>query len=298
MKLEQQIEKNYGLKDVSCRHLDTLVNEVFEITATTGKFALKLYLPKSRGASDVQWELDLTRHLVERGAPVAQPIRGLRGYVESFNIGGETWAAALFEWAPGAKPTPELSTYILLGRAAALIHAAADSFSSPLPRESNDADALITQQLGLMKPYLTDVGRWEEVDMLGDRLLQAIASSTLDWGINHMDLTLDNVHRDGDALTVFDFDSAAESWRALEPYGVLRASAERFQKWLEGYRSIRPFSEENEKAVGAFAVIGDLSNVVWKLGLAKSSRGKPLLAPADLPEVVDEWLELEKPLAQ
>ena len=41
-----------------------------------------------------------------------------------------------------------------------------------------------------------------------------------------MDLTLDNVHRNGDTLTVFDFDSSGKCWRAIEPHGVMRYSME------------------------------------------------------------------------
>ena len=39
-----------------------------------------------------------------------------------------------------------------------------------------------------------------------------------------MDLTLDNVYRHGESMTVFDFDSAGACWRSIEPCGVLRSS--------------------------------------------------------------------------
>ena len=109
----------------------------------------------------------------------------------------------------------------------------------------------------------------------------------------HVDLTLDNVHRAGETLTAFDFDSAGSTWRALEPYGVLLTSDRYFQAWLSGYRAVRPFSAADEAAVTAFAIVGELGNVAWKLGLAESSRGDPLLTAADLPSVVDGWLEWE-----
>jgi len=126
---------------------------------------------------------------------------------------------------------------------------------------------------------------------LADRLKRLIANPKLERGICHMDLTLDNVHRSGDQLTVFDFDSTGKSWRALEPHGVLRRSQESFNAWLEGYRTIRPFSQDDERAVAAFVIIGNLRVVAWNLGVARSSRGKPLLTPADVPRVVDGWLE-------
>ena len=109
-----------------------------------------------------------------------------------------------------------------------------------------------------------------------------------------MDLTLDNIHLNDNVITVFDFDSAGKCWRAIEPYGVLMSSREYFNAWLEGYRSKRDFNKDNENAVSAFVIIGEIRNVVWKLGLANSSRGKPLMTSDDLPKVVDEWLSWEE----
>lgn len=108
-----------------------------------------------------------------------------------------------------------------------------------------------------------------------------------------MDLTVDNIHRDGYKLTVFDLDSAGASWRAGEPWMVLRSSEEYFKAWLEGYRTVRKFNKKDEEAVAAFGIIGDLRAIVWKLGFANSSRGKPLMNFTDLPRVVEEWLEWE-----
>jgi len=293
MNLEQQIENLFGLSNITCEPLNTLANDVIAVTTPTGRFALKLY-HLQRTSAEVQWELDLTVHLVQHGVPVAKPVRGKHGYVESLRIDGRDRVVALFEWAPGEKPAPERDTYILLGKAAAHIHQAADTFSSSLSREIYDAHTLIDEQLHLMEADLRAAQRWEQAVALGERLKRIVANPALDYGICHMDLSLDNVHRHGEYMMVFDFDSAGVSWRALEPHGVLRFSKAYFQAWLEGYRSIRPFSQQDEQAVAAFCIIGDLRNVAWKLGRAISSRGKPLLEIAGLPSVVDAWLDWEQ----
>ena len=224
---------------------------------------------------------------------MAKPVAGKDGYLTKFVINGQERVAVLFEWAAGEKPKAEHSTYVLLGRAAALIHQGADSFASSLPRENYDASTLIDEQLERMEMPLIESGQWQRVFDLTERLRHTITNDVLDYGVCHMDLTLDNVHRDA-ALTVFDLDSAGASWRAIEPWGVLKFSEDYFHSWLEGYRSIRQFSQEDEKAVAAFGIIGDIRNVVWKLGLARSSRGRPLLQTADLPKVVGEWLKWEQ----
>ena len=293
MNLEQQIENHFGLSDVISEHLNTPTNDVIAVTTPTGRFALKLYHPR-RIAAEVQWELDLIIYLIRKGAPVAKPVGGKHGYVESFRVDGRDRVAALFEWAPGSKPAPERHTYTLLGKAAAQIHQAADTFSSSLLRESYDANTLIDEQLHLMKMHLSEAKRWKQAVALGERLKQVIANPALDCGICHMDLTLDNVHRHGDRITVFDFDSAGECWRSIEPHGVLRSSKEYFEAWLDGYRSVRPFNGHDEKAVAAFSIIGDLRVVAWKLGVARSSRGKPILGISDLPGVVDKLLDWER----
>ncbi|HEV2402627.1 MAG TPA: phosphotransferase [Candidatus Saccharimonadales bacterium] len=292
--IAKQLQDQYGLESAVCKDLCTLANDAIEVTAQSGHYALKLYNPASRNKSEVQWEIDLTLHLIKNGAPVARPVAGNDGYLQSFIVNDQERVAVLFEWVAGAKPKPDLSTYVLVGKAAALIHQAADTFSSPLEREVYDAGVLINEQLKRMKQPLIETGQQQRVFDLTERLRTALDNPTLDWGICHMDLTLDNVHRDGDSLMVFDLDSAGECWRATEPWGVKKAAEDRFQAWLEGYRTIRPFSKADEDAVAVFAIIEDIRNTVWKLGFANSSRGKPLMQPAELPQVVDEWLEWEK----
>ncbi len=293
MNLEQQLENHFGLSSVICEQLNTRANDVIAVTTPIGRFALKLY-HLQRTAAEVQWEVDLIIHLMRNGAPVAKPVRSKHGYVESLRVDGRDRVAVLFEWAPGEKPTLERDTYTLLGKAAAHIHQAADTFPSSLLRESYDAHTLIDEQLHRMNMHLLEARRWKQAVALGERLKQVIANPALDHGICHMDLTLDNVHRHGESMTVFDFDSAGACWRSIEPYGVLRSSKESFEAWLDGYRRVRPFTQHDEQAVAAFSIIGDLRAVAWRLGVARSSRGKPLLGIADLPGVVDTWLDWER----
>jgi Ser/Thr protein kinase RdoA (MazF antagonist) len=294
--ISTQLKEQYGLSDARCTDLNTIANDAIEVTAPAGHFALKLYNPASRTKSEVQWEIDLTLHLIEKGAPIAKPLPGKDGYLQSFTTHNQERVAVLFEWAPGQKPQADPSTYVLLGNAAARIHQAADSFTSELDRGlyRYDLGVLIDKQLELMKQQLIDSGQQQRVFDLTERLRSAMDNPKLDWGICHMDLTLDNVHRDGKKLVVFDLDSAGTCWRATEPWGVKKFSEKYFQAWLKGYRAIRPFNEDEEKAVAVFAILEDIRNVVWKLGLARSSRGKPLLQVAELPNVVDEWLAWER----
>ena len=288
--LERHIGAIFGLRGATYQFLDIPVNDVLVVTTLTERFALKLY-HQGRTAGSVQWEVDLVRHLAANGAPVARPVAGRGAYVHEVPLRGVKRVAVLFEWAPGVKPSPGSDTYFLLGQAAGAVHRAADTFRSALPRERYDVSVLIDEQLQRMTEHLTAAGVKQRVTRLADRLKAAITDDELDTGVCHMDLNLDNVHRIGERLTVFDFDSAGKCWRAVEPYGVLRLSRSYFQNWLDGYRSVRPFARRDEAAVTAFTVIGDLRAVAWKLGVAESSRGAPALGVPDLPGIVDEWEE-------
>lgn len=289
--LANQLSGCYNLHQIELSHLDTPVNDVWAVTASEGRFALKLY-HRNRTPKAVLWEVDFLIHLHRRGAPVVQPIRGRDGYLGQLTVGTQEHAAVLFTWAPGTKPVPGYETYGALGEAAARIHRATDGFPPSPARESYDAAVLVDDQLRRMKHLLVEAGRWRSAVALGKRLKDRLAAPALDWGLCHMDLTLDNVHLAED-LTVFDFDSAGTCWRALEPWGVLRFSATYFEAWLAGYRTARPFGAADEAAVSAFGIVGDLRVVAWKLGVAASSRGTPLLGVPDLPAIVDAWLDWE-----
>ena len=139
--------------------------------------------------------------------------------------------------------------------------------------EAYDAHALIDEQLWRMKEHLCQAGRWDQAAALGSRLREFLSNGRLERGICHMDLTLDNVHVNGDDLTVFDFDSACRCWRAIEPHGVVKHSTSSFRAWLSGYRSVRRFTRTEEQAVWVFAIIGELRTTSWRLGVADSSRG-------------------------
>lgn len=293
MEIKEQIESLFSLQDVVCENLNTPTNDIFSVTASNGRFALKLYNPQSRNVADVQWELELLTHLTKNGAPVVKAFSGKNGYVETFVIDGQNRAAVLYEWAKGEKPKPSDDTYRLLGKAAGQIHLAADTFTSSLSRDKYDVEALIDGPLRRMKDHLLAAGRWQQVFDMGERLKKTVANPELDWGVCHMDLTLDNIYRDGNTITVFDFDSSAECWRALEPYKVLRLSRKYFVAWLDGYRSVRPFKQIDEEAVAAFGIIGDLRVVAWDLGVATSSRGIPKTSVSELTVIADGWLAWE-----
>ncbi|HYD09644.1 MAG TPA: phosphotransferase [Acidimicrobiales bacterium] len=272
----------------SARLVYSSVHDMVEVRAGGDRFALKLYRPGVRTVDDVAWEVALHRHLLANGGPLAELVSG----VETIEVDGAPRLAVLSTWAPGAKPPPTEATYRLVGRAAAAIHAAADTFGAADDRPARDLQTELHDQLGLLRPSLEQVGRWDAVADLARRLEDHLSTQPLDVGVCHNDLTLDNVHIEEDRITVFDLDSAALSWRAAEPQGVFHAGQlrgdDRWAAWQAGYREVRPLAAVDAAAVPWFVLLFQLENTAWKLGLTPTSIG-PQLGLDDLPTLVDWW---------
>ena len=282
-----------GIGASAARHVYSSVHDVAQVNSDSGRYALKVYRCGVRTPDEVRWEVDLHRHLFATGAPVPRPVAGAEGFVAEVELGGRRRWAVLSEWAPGAKPAPSAETYRLLGSAAAMIHAAAGDFGSSHVRPPRTVRSEVDHYLALLRPSLDRIGRWGEVEALGRRVSKALCDP-LERGVCHNDLTLDNIHIDGDRLTVFDLDSAGEGWRAWEPQGVYQASIlsgdSRWENWLAGYEAVRSMAEVDRESVPYFVLMAHLEHVAWKLGLTRTSVGQ-LLTEADLPGLVDGWSE-------
>lgn len=292
--LASEIGRHYPhLGSVEARHAYSSVHDMVEVVAGGSRYALKVYRPRVRSFEDVQWEVDLHWHLLAAGAPVARLLEGSAGFIEMIHVGGDDpRMAVLSEWAPGSKPRPTEQTYRLLGVAAGQIHAAVDEFASSRPGRVSTLDTEVDEQLVLLRPALEAIGRWDDAVGLGD-LIRRFVTDDLERGICHNDLTLDNIHIDGDRIVVFDFDSAGEHWRASEPQGLyhhsVRTDGPWWTSWLAGYSQIRQMSELDQRAVPYFVLMHQLENTAWKLGLTPTSVGAQL-GDTELEHCVDEWL--------
>ncbi len=292
--LSEELERRFPrLGPVRARFVYSSVHDVARVDAGESSFALKLYRPGTRTIEDISWEIDLHRHLSGNGAPVAPLEAGLDGLIEHVVVDGTERTVVLTAWASGTKPQPSTHTYRLVGRAAAAIHNASDSFSSLHTRAPRTVETEIDRQVALLRPAFEHVGRFREVEALARRAASVLARGAPERGVCHCDLTLDNVHIENDTITVFDFDSAAEHWRAAEPQGVFHSAAMTgtpwWDAWRAGYAEVRDVAEEDETYVPWFVLIAQLENTAWKLGLTPTSVGA-LLQHADLPLLVDTWM--------
>ncbi len=291
--LKRQIEQHYpqlGTVEVTLAY--SYVHEIFSVTTSDDvRYALKLYRVGVRTDNDLRWETSFHNYLFAAGAPVVELIAGIAGSFQFLDVEGIERFATLTRWAPGSEPRANVESFRLLGQAAARFHNASEGFVSDAHRDVVDLNEIIDRPLTMLKPMLRYCNRWEDVVHMAQDLRLRVVETQLDWGICHNDLGLRNVCVDGDQMLIFDLDGSTAGFRALEGVGAFEADDSRcWPAWLSGYREVRDFSSADERIVPTFALLAQFQRTAWKLGLTDISVGR-LMAPDELPAVVEEWLE-------
>lgn len=233
----------------TCQLFRSYTNDVYLIHRADQTFVLKLYGLGWRSPAEVQWELDLLRHVSSHGVPVAEPIAGRnRTPLQTLATPAGQRSAVLFAYAPGGKPQPPFSTalYTQFGQAIGRLHDVADSFVATQPRQALTTAVLIDEPVRLVAALLRSASErtWlvALASMVKERILR-YAIAGLDWGVIHGDATLDNLHvtQEG-AIILYDFDSAALGWRAADLQGWAIDHVEYQAQWdafLQGYERVR-----------------------------------------------------------
>jgi Ser/Thr protein kinase RdoA (MazF antagonist) len=256
----------YGLQVTGCVLLRSLVNDVYRVDTAEGPHALKLYRAGHRTVDEVAWEVALAGALGGavtpgvplsdgRGAGVAETAEGVRPY-------------ALWQWAPGGPPQAPFDDdlYRRYGRAAAGFHAACDRVDLP-PRRFDVMDALGWP----LDQVLERVGDGDRalITALVAEATARLGGMTLDAGICHGDVSLDNLHVDGDRIVFYDLDRAGNGWRATDLTGV--ASTPHWPAFLEGYRAVRDFGDE--AAIPWLGIVDRIGNLHFHLVDKPAMRG-------------------------
>lgn len=278
--LAEIIEQRYGIGPFSSFELyRSYVNDVYRIQTIRGTTCfLKVARRAWRTFDDIAWDVALQQHLIRHHVSVSEPIMQLNGEPVCMLAAPEgARAAVVYVESPGTKPqppvTPEL--YEAVGRGTARMHRALDHFDAFGPRPARTVQWLIKRAGAIIAASLDPRDKDRSfVQGFSEKLAAEVEmrASTLDWGICHGDLTLDNLTVDCDGtISFFDFDLAAPAWRASEPTGVYTWSLDDasvrplWNAFLVGYRSERAFSEDDEAAVPYFAAAYDLWDLAHEM---------------------------------
>lgn len=306
-----EVEARYDIGGVAgCVLYRSYANDVFRITALNGDvYYLKVYRRDWRPPSEVAWELRIQRHLMASGVSIASPIDRRDGAAMTLLHAPEgERAAVLYAQASGHKPqrpfTAEL--YGMFGRAAARLHAALDTVADAAGGEPDDVETLVLTPARLLRQRVDPLpGVHQSVDSIAERLAHELEgrARTLDWGICHGDLTLDNFTITGDgSITFFDFDLAAQSWRARDPCGIYAFSRQVpgardfWNAFLTGYQTVRPFSEDNVRAVPLMHAVYQFWDLGHEVSRWSSWSGQWRVSPEMMSSGVGDiqrWIEAE-----
>lgn len=245
------ITERYGLAVDSVLLVRSFVNDVYRVRAGSGDLLLKVYRHGGPSATEVAWEVALTRHLAGLGVPGVRD--GLDGEpVQLLDFPEGPRPATLAAYVSGSKPRPPFDDelYRRFGVAVAELHEAARGFVSELPRSPYGIDGRVLEPArrvlaadGLEPPDRDLVER--AAGLAADRLAGLLPD--LEQGVRHGDVTLDNLLLTGDGMIIYDFDQAGPGPLVDDLTGV--AGTDLWPAFLAGYRTVRKLDDDQLAAL-------------------------------------------------
>lgn len=304
---------HYDLGDSpSCTMLNRGFNDIYVLRTSTGEpFVMRLSGHRARGSADVAAETEFLAYLDAAGVSVAAAIPTLGGPLfTSALLPDGPRAAVLFRHAEGRRPeldAPE-DAYAQ-GITLAQLHQAADRYPArETGRYKLDLDHLLHCQVAAILALQLDAQQaCQHLQMLATRLANAVG---------HVDAGLTRTRCHGDChglnasitvagpfagrATFFDFDDGGYGYLAYDLAVYLWAQVSfgrrRYAMWhafLDGYRSVRPVTPADERAVSLFVPIRH----IWLLGEYASRTvewGSEILSAARLKRELTFLLDWEQ----
>ncbi|MEK7477051.1 MAG: phosphotransferase [Candidatus Coatesbacteria bacterium] len=251
--LGRMVLSSYGVSGpITCRFFRKGMTDAYEVKSPTSTYFLKIYMHGRRSWADVEDEVHFLNYLHRHRVPVVGLVRRSDGaFITRLNAAEGTRHAVLFRSAPGRDPDCGQPGFcVSLGRLIGRLHKVADGIQRTYQRAPADLDFLIDRQIETVRPFMAHRrDDFELVSAIGAsvkrRIAELLSRAKPEYGICHGDLHGTDVRVDGKGgLTLFDFDSFACGWRAVE-IGVFYATHE----WM----NVTPQAEaERMRQLGAF----------------------------------------------
>jgi Ser/Thr protein kinase RdoA (MazF antagonist) len=267
-------------------------NAVFGVSDMRGRRAvMRVHRPQYRTDLDIRCELEWMRALGDAGIETPQAIATSDG--EVLVVAGdadvpEPRQCDVLAWIDGEAPgTLEggvhasheaiCALYRSVGEVAAKMHVLARDWKRPDPfsRPSWNVETLVGDN-----PTL---GRFWELESLGDeqrrvllaardKLRERLGSLGAADALVHGDLVPDNILIDGPVQRIIDFDDFGWSWVGFEmatslfPLQISGGFEAGFASYVEGYRPIAPFADEELELLPDMLLARGLSYLGWPAG--------------------------------
>jgi Ser/Thr protein kinase RdoA (MazF antagonist) len=270
--LAGHIQSRYGLPALRCRYLLRGVSDTYLAENPGGKYIFRVYRNPHRSLTQIKGEVELLTILKERGAAVSYPIPDRHGNtVQVFNAAEGERYGVLFSFAPGSSVYDMNDRQLrTVGNGVAFIHNITSQVELQHPRKAYDLQSTLVWPLETLKPAFKEYHYPEGHAWLAEtaekviRRMEAFNTQAFSYGYCHYDLLAKNFHFDeNENVTFFDFDFAGKGYLAndlmtflvhffllVRDFGWTSERArERFGIFVEGYREVRPVSDEELAAI-------------------------------------------------
>ena len=253
--LEHLIGTLYGWTNVRCQLIKGTMRDVYEVWADQEHAVFCLYRQGERSKSEIEAELEITRHLHKHQFSVPMPIHLQSGDVvfslhqpEGVRYG--VMITFMSGKPIGRKFNSEVGGFV--GRFLASAHHALSRLTAPLDRPILDLRTELTAAIDAVQdatPYRqNDV---EHLRLASNTLLQKIplTPQTSPYGLIHGDIIPSNILIDADGLTLLDFDLCMYGWQLYDvasmlveiAYWEMGTAVE--EAFLRSYQGERPLTE-------------------------------------------------------
>ncbi len=248
------------------------------------KTVLRIHREGYHSPNGIRSELAWLKALAdEAGVVTPQAIAGKDGdLIQSGKVDGLDRARdmVMFEFIEGTEPDENddlVEPFRRLGEVSAKLHLHAMGWQKP-----NYFERLVWDSQTVFGPQ-ANWGDWRDNQNIGkerrphlERLQEAVIANlaiygrTPDrFGLAHCDLRLANLLIVGDSTRVIDFDDCGLSWflydlaSALTLIEDLPQTPDLVEAWLDGYRRVRPLSDEDIKAIPSLRMMRRMAALAW-----------------------------------
>jgi len=287
----RQALEHFPIESVEVSLVARAENITFKVTDDAGNlYTLRLHRPAYHTLEELESERLWTRALLQAGIQVPEPIptRDGREYAGvDISLLRQHRHVSLSRWVPGELLMPLIrddtprerleGLFRKLGALIATMNNQAAHWHPPAEfrRHALDADGLMGTQ-----PFW---GRfWERSDLspaerallvetrdrLHDRLI-GYGKDASRYSVIHADLHPGNVLVNGATLAAIDFDDTAWGWHMYDLAAALNQCQELagfdaiYAACVEGYRSVRPITEEDLAMLPWFLLVRGMAEIGW-----------------------------------
>lgn len=247
----------WGLQDAECLFVAGRENQVFRVTAATGRYALRIRRPGYRDEGELLSELAWLGEMDRAGLSVPAPVPSLAGRM--LERVGDVVADAV-TWLPGRPMgksripldlADRTGAFRALGAEMARLHLACDAWDLPADfrRCRWDVDGLVGEVPvwgAFWRNPTLDEGTRALFLAFRDAVRSRLAGGGPEFGLIHADLVRENVLVDGSVIRMIDFDDGGFGYRLFDLATVLLKNRDEPDypalkgALIDGYRGSKP----------------------------------------------------------